>query len=173
MPIKVLMVDVDGVIVVHPHPQGWSVNLERDLGLSRNTLQTAFFEPHFDDVVHGRAALRERLGPVLRKVAPHLTCDQLIDYWFRGDSNLNLDLLQQLGRARRLRRFQKLSLANAADVPDLAREVFMRLMRVQNYEENCFLVIPLRERVNSCRNLGATTPKHQRTDSVGTFCGLA
>jgi putative hydrolase of the HAD superfamily len=101
MTIKVLMIDVDGVIVVHPHPQGWSVNLERDLGLPRNILQAAFFEPHFNDVVHGRAALRERLGPVLREIAPHLTCDGLIDYWFASDSNLNLDLLQQLGRARR------------------------------------------------------------------------
>lgn len=35
----------------------------------------------------------------------------------------------------RLRRFLKLNLANASDVPDLAQEVFMRLMRVQNYEE--------------------------------------
>jgi len=101
MTIKVLMVDVDGVIVVHPEPHGWSVNLERDLGLSRNILQSAFFERHFNDVVHGRAALRERLAPVLQKIAPHLTCDRLIDYWFARDSNLNLDLLQQLGPARR------------------------------------------------------------------------
>jgi RNA polymerase sigma factor (sigma-70 family) len=35
----------------------------------------------------------------------------------------------------RLRRFLKLNLANAADVPDLAQEVFMRLLRVQRYEE--------------------------------------
>jgi putative hydrolase of the HAD superfamily len=101
MTIKVLMVDVDGVIVVHPHPQGWSVNLERDLGLASDTLQNAFFKPHFNDVVHGRAALRERLGPVLSEIAPHLTCDRLIQYWFANDSHLNRDLLRQLGRARR------------------------------------------------------------------------
>jgi RNA polymerase sigma factor (sigma-70 family) len=35
----------------------------------------------------------------------------------------------------RLRRFLKLNLANASDVPDLAQEVFMRLLRVQNYEQ--------------------------------------
>ena len=35
----------------------------------------------------------------------------------------------------RLRRFLKLNLANASDVPDLAQEVFMRLMRVQNHGE--------------------------------------
>jgi putative hydrolase of the HAD superfamily len=100
MTIKVLMIDVDGVIVVHPHPQGWSVNLERDLGLARDTLQSAFFKPHFNEVVHGRATLRERLGPVLQEIAPHLTCDRLIEYWFANDAHLNVDLLQQLSRAR-------------------------------------------------------------------------
>lgn len=35
----------------------------------------------------------------------------------------------------RLRRFLKLNLTNASDVPDLAQEVFMRLMRVQNHDE--------------------------------------
>ncbi len=101
MAIKVLMIDVDGVIVVHPRPQGWSVNLERDLGLARDTLQDAFFKQHFSEVIHGRAALRERLEPVLREIAPHLTCDQLIEYWFANDAHLNAPLLQQLGRARR------------------------------------------------------------------------
>ena len=35
----------------------------------------------------------------------------------------------------RLRRFLKLNLSNASDVPDLAQQVFMRLMRVENYDE--------------------------------------
>ncbi len=35
----------------------------------------------------------------------------------------------------RLRRFLKLNLSNASDIPDLAQEVFMRLLRVQNYDE--------------------------------------
>jgi RNA polymerase sigma factor (sigma-70 family) len=35
----------------------------------------------------------------------------------------------------RLRRFLKLRLPNASDVPDLAQEVFLRLMRVPNHED--------------------------------------
>ena len=35
----------------------------------------------------------------------------------------------------RLRRFLKLNLSNASDVPDLAQEVFMRLLRVRNHED--------------------------------------
>jgi putative hydrolase of the HAD superfamily len=97
---RVLMVDVDGVIIRHPDPRGWSGNLERDLGVDPRRLQAAFFRPHFADVVCGRAALRDRLGPVLREIAPHLTCDQLIDYWFANDAHLDAGLLNQLAEAR-------------------------------------------------------------------------
>ena len=41
--MKALMVDVDGVVVVHPEPGGWATHLERDLGLSKAALQAAFF----------------------------------------------------------------------------------------------------------------------------------
>ncbi|BCB19149.1 hypothetical protein [Bosea sp. ANAM02] len=58
------MVDVDGVVIMHPDPQGWSAHLERDLGLSTALLQSAFFAPHWHDIVLGRAGLRERLAPV-------------------------------------------------------------------------------------------------------------
>lgn len=101
MTIKTLMVDVDGVLVVHPHPLGWSVDLERDLDLAREALQAAFFDVHFNEVLHGRIALRDCLRPVLQQIAPHLSCDLLIDYWFSHDSHLDLDLLQQLRLARR------------------------------------------------------------------------
>jgi putative hydrolase of the HAD superfamily len=94
------MVDVDGVVVVHPDPKGWSANLERDLGLPTERLQEAFFKAHFDDVVHGRAALRERLGPVLAEIAPGLTCETLIAYWFEQDSHLDHALLAELAQVR-------------------------------------------------------------------------
>lgn len=100
MTIEALMVDVDGVLVVHPDDGGWSAHLERDLGMSAALLQSAFFSEHWDDVVHGRATLRERLGPVLRDIAPQVTCDQLIDYWFSGDSHLDTKLLDELALVR-------------------------------------------------------------------------
>jgi putative hydrolase of the HAD superfamily len=98
--MKALMVDVDGVVVVHPDPGGWSANLERDLGLRNEVLQEQFFAPHFGDVIHGRAALRDRLAPVLARVAPHLSCDELCAYWFREDGHLDHDLLGQLAQVR-------------------------------------------------------------------------
>lgn len=93
---RAIMVDVDGVLVVHPHAQGWTANLERDLGVPTAALQRAFFEPHWDDVVHGRADLRDRLAPALADVAPSVTCDELIDYWFGNDMHVDERLLGEL-----------------------------------------------------------------------------
>lgn len=98
--MKALMVDVDGVVVVHPDPKGWPANLERDLGLKIEDLQAQFFAPHFDDIVHGRAALRDRLTPVLADIAPHLSSDELCAYWFENDSHLDHGLLSQLAAFR-------------------------------------------------------------------------
>lgn len=100
MPIKALMVDVDGVVVVQPEPNGWATHLERDLGVSPAALQAAFFNPHFGDIIHGRAALRDRLGPVLTQIAPAVSCKTLIDYWFENDAHLDHGLLTQIDALR-------------------------------------------------------------------------
>lgn len=100
MTIKAIMIDVDGVLIDHPNGEGWSVDLEKDCGLPAATLQAAFFSHHWDDVIHGRASLRERLGPVLHAIAPHLSCDELIDYWFAHDVHVNETLLEELTSLR-------------------------------------------------------------------------
>jgi putative hydrolase of the HAD superfamily len=96
MTVKTIMVDVDGVLLVHPDAAGWSGHLERDLGVSADDLHRHFFDVHWGDIICGRANLRERLAPVLMNLAPSITCDQLIDYWFSHDAHLNGDLLSEL-----------------------------------------------------------------------------
>ncbi len=100
MRFKALMVDVDGVVIVHPDPEGWAAHLERDLGLSPALLQSAFFAPHWPDIIRGRATLRDRLVPVLAEIAPELSADALIRYWFASDAHLDRDLLVQLAPIR-------------------------------------------------------------------------
>lgn len=100
MLLKAIMVDVDGVLLIHPDPAGWGANLERDLGLSLAELRRAFFAEHWDDVVHGRAALRDRLAPVLAQVAPGVSCGELVDYWFRNDAHVDRALLAELASLR-------------------------------------------------------------------------
>jgi len=100
MSLRALMVDVDGVVVVHPDPLGWSGTIEADLGLAPDRLSSEFFRLHWDDIIHGRAGLHERLGPVLATLAPHLTSRQLTNYWFRLDCQLDDRLLPELAAVR-------------------------------------------------------------------------
>ena len=90
------MVDVDGVLVTRPEGRPWSWNIQADLGLDPQLLQSRFFAPHWPDVMYGRADLHDRLGPVLAEIAPHLTSQTLTDYWFAQDAHLDQGLLQDL-----------------------------------------------------------------------------
>jgi putative hydrolase of the HAD superfamily len=96
---RVLMVDVDGV-VIRPRPGGWAAEIETDLGVSRALLSERFFEPHWRDVALGRADLMERLAPVLAAHAPQVTPEALVVYWFEKDAELDHELLADLARLR-------------------------------------------------------------------------
>jgi len=94
------MVDVDGVIVVHPHGRRWDWNIEADLGIRSEDLQRAFFRPHFRDVLLGRADLHDRLAVALAEIAPHVAPEELSAYWLARDSHLDEVLLDDLARVR-------------------------------------------------------------------------
>jgi putative hydrolase of the HAD superfamily len=93
---KAIMVDVDGVLIRHPNAGGWSANLENDLGIPPVLLHDGFFRRHWDDVVHGRAALRDRLALALAEFAPSVSPAALIDYWFKNDAHIDERLLAEL-----------------------------------------------------------------------------
>ncbi|PDS80731.1 HAD-IA family hydrolase [Rhizobium sp. L43] len=100
--MKVLMVDVDGVLI-HGRPvDGLPLFtfLERDLGLNLGLLQREFFQTHWGEIIVGREALEPRLTQVLAKIAPHLSAATLIDYWFENDSRLDPNLLEELAALR-------------------------------------------------------------------------
>ncbi|BBK32381.1 putative hydrolase of the HAD superfamily [Stella humosa] len=103
MTLRALLLDVDGVLVRGRPSDGryWSSTIDQDLGLDIAVLQREFFSTHWDDVLTGRAALDERLAPVLARIAPHLTVDRLTEYWFAQDSRLDHRLLERVARARR------------------------------------------------------------------------
>lgn len=96
--MKALMVDVDGVLI-NGRPQDgkhWSTDLETDLGLSPSLLQDRFFTPYWDEIVTGKLDLISALKPVLSELAPHLSSDDFIAYWFKNDARLNTKLIQSL-----------------------------------------------------------------------------
>lgn len=101
--MKVLMVDVDGVLI-HGRPADGLPHftyLERDLGLQPDLLQQEFFQVHWGAIIIGREALEPTLAGVLAKIAPHLSAAALIDYWFENDSRLDRNLLADLAALRR------------------------------------------------------------------------
>ncbi|MDV4155953.1 HAD-IA family hydrolase [Rhizobium brockwellii] len=100
--MKVLMVDVDGVLIHGRPADGLPLftYLERDLGLRVDLLQREFFQTHWGDIIIGREALEPRLADVLAKIAPHLSAETLIDYWFENDSRLDHNLLEELAALR-------------------------------------------------------------------------
>ncbi|MFN3815691.1 HAD family hydrolase [Brevundimonas sp.] len=139
-----LMVDVDGVVVRHPHPLGWSAHIEQELGVPRAALQTVFFQRHWDDIIHGRAPLRDRLTDALGEIAPRVSCDRMINYWFEGDAHLDQGLLAQLAAVR------------ASGVP-------LHLATVQEHERAAYLWNTLRLRnhfddMHYAAQLGASKP---------------
>lgn len=100
--MKVLMVDVDGVLV-HGRPADglpYATYLERDLGLSVERLQQEFFKPYWADIITGREPMEPRLAGVLQTIAPHLSAATLIDYWFENDARLDRRLLDDLADHR-------------------------------------------------------------------------
>lgn len=159
MPVRALMVDVDGVLLVHPHPAGWSANLERDLGLSVQILQDEFFTPHFGEIVHGRVALRERLEPVLARISPHLSADVLLSYWFEQDFHPDEHLLADLAQVR-------------------ARGVEVHLATVQEHERANYLWSAMRwserfDAIHYAADLGWAKPAQEFFRTIEARTGLA
>ncbi|MBB3645206.1 putative hydrolase of the HAD superfamily [Rhizobium sp. BK619] len=100
--MKVLMVDVDGVLI-HGRPADGLPHftyLERDLGLRLDLLQREFFQTCWADIIVGREPLEPSLAKVLAKIAPQLSAATLIDYWFENDSRLDRVLLDELAAFR-------------------------------------------------------------------------
>lgn len=102
MPIKALMMDVDGVLVDGRPEDGrpWHASLEEDLGVSVHALHEHFFAPCWENIVLGRTGLMVQMETALQKIAPHVSPDKLVSYWFEKDSRLMAPLLSELSQAR-------------------------------------------------------------------------
>ena len=102
MPIKALMLDVDGVLVDGRPEDGrhWHASIEEDLGLTSAALQEQFFASHWENIVLGRAGLMDGLTNALQKIAPHVSPATLVSYWFEKDSRLVASFLPELSWVR-------------------------------------------------------------------------
>jgi putative hydrolase of the HAD superfamily len=100
--IRILVFDVDGVLVTGHKEKGgwWHVGMKEDLGLDPELFQRSFFTEQWADIVCGRQGIEEPLAKTLDAIAPHLTVEQLLDYWFRQDSRMDQNLLAELEALR-------------------------------------------------------------------------
>jgi putative hydrolase of the HAD superfamily len=101
--MKVLMVDVDGVLI-HGRPHDglpYHTDIEADLGLSFAAFQREFFGRHWHEIIVGHRAIEPCLTEVLSRIAPHVETEILLSYWFRNDSRLDRALIADLKPLRR------------------------------------------------------------------------
>lgn len=95
------MMDVDGVLVATTRLTGrWDRDMEADLGVSPDDLQRAFFTPHFRAIVLGQEPIEPWLGKALAEIAPQVTVEAMLAYWFAKDAELDHQLLADLATYR-------------------------------------------------------------------------
>ena len=96
------MLDVDGVLVDGRPEDGrhWQTSLEEDFGFTPDALHEAFFAPHWDGIVLGRAGLTECVTTALQELAPQVDPSAFVSYWFEKDSRVATAFLPELARVR-------------------------------------------------------------------------
>lgn len=100
--MRTIMMDVDGVLVCGRPQDGAHLftDLEQDLGIRLDVLQREFFVPRWPDIVTGRKPLAPELEAVLARIAPDVSAETLIGYWFRNDSRIDPAVLAAMGACR-------------------------------------------------------------------------
>lgn len=100
--MKILMVDVDGVLINGRPVDGLPpfTQAERDLCLDPAKLQQNFFAVHWSDIVTGHKPIEPSLQAALTEIAPHLGVEEVLRYWFENDSRLDERLLEDLALLR-------------------------------------------------------------------------
>ncbi|MBI4004533.1 HAD-IA family hydrolase [Candidatus Roizmanbacteria bacterium] len=95
--IKVLLLDVDGVIV---NARRFSETLEKDYGLTEeDTL--LFFKGKFLDCLIGKADLYEELLPHLKEWGWAKSVDEFVEYWFTSEHKIDEQLMDYVGELRK------------------------------------------------------------------------
>jgi putative hydrolase of the HAD superfamily len=95
--IRAVVFDADGVVVTG---ESFTIALEREHGIPSRRL-VPFFMDLFPRCLVGAADLRESIAPYLERWGWTGTADQFLDYWFRAEHQLDLELLAEVAELRR------------------------------------------------------------------------
>ncbi len=88
-----LVLDVDGVIIEGFPRYRWDETLEKDLGIKPETMQKAFFDPHWQDIMRGHLPVEEPLADFLATHYPATSVAELLDYWHGADAHVRVDVI--------------------------------------------------------------------------------
>ena len=96
--MKYILCDVDGVVINGYHVDqskhvSWSKDLEQDFGIKQSDMESIFFHGPFVQVMQGKLGLIEAIESVSGQLGYTGHAQDLINYWFEKDSNINGDFL--------------------------------------------------------------------------------
>jgi putative hydrolase of the HAD superfamily len=96
------MLDVDGVLVSGRPSDGqnWTYELFDDLGINPKLLVKEFFALEWQGVVTGKQNLRPVLEDCLSRFGTNVSAEELISYWFKMDSRIIQQVLEDCRVAR-------------------------------------------------------------------------
>ena len=70
----------------------WTQNLEKELGVRRNTLNLLFNE-EWNDVILGKKSIYEQVNQYLASINASVSAEKFILYWVNNDSILNSEMV--------------------------------------------------------------------------------
>lgn len=91
-----LILDADGVLI---HGKTFSERLARDYDVDKEK-EREFFTTKFQECLVGEADLKESIAPYLTSFGWKGSVDELLEYWFAEEYELNHDLINYVGKLR-------------------------------------------------------------------------
>jgi putative hydrolase of the HAD superfamily len=94
--VRVLALDVDGVVLGDGQRRPWDEHIVRDLGVSKPFPQEKLFAPHWYAAAIGMTSIRDGFKDVIEAEGLALDVDEVIRYWFKDDvRHVNTDVIHE------------------------------------------------------------------------------
>ncbi len=94
--VRVLALDVDGVVLGDGVRLGWARAAEHHLGISEDVLQQRFFRPHWYEAAVGRRSLQDKFAGVIATEGFAFSADDIIRLWLKDDvRHVNTDAIHE------------------------------------------------------------------------------